>query len=143
MVASAASHARFFLVTPRRSGDHVPITPVWSRDSPMPSPDVLDFARLLAPIPGDKPVGADLRANAGPTSPYYQVKDGRNNARAAERRMEGGAEDPTPPDWKVVVTSATKALTESTKDLELAAYLIEALCRTNGFAGLRDGFKLA
>ena len=109
----------------------------------MPSPDVLDFVRLLAPVPGDKPVGADLRANAGPTSPYYQVKDGRNNARAAERRMEGGAEDPTPPDWKVVVTSATKALTESTKDLELAAYLIEALCRTNGFAGLRDGFKLA
>jgi type VI secretion system protein ImpA len=109
----------------------------------MPSPDVLDFARLLAPVPGDKPAGADLRANAGPTSPYYQVKDGRNNARAAERRMEGGAEDPTPPDWKVVVASATKALTESTKDLELAAYLIEALCRTNGFAGLRDGFKLA
>jgi type VI secretion system protein ImpA len=109
----------------------------------MPSPDVLDFAKLLAPIPGDKPAGQDLRANAGPTSPYYQVKDGRNNARAAERRMEGGVEDPTPPDWKAVVTSATKALTESTKDLELAAYLIEALCRTNGFAGLRDGFKLA
>jgi type VI secretion system protein ImpA len=109
----------------------------------MPSPDVLDFAKLLAPIPGDKPAGEDLRANAGPSSPYYQVKDGRSNARAAERRMEGGVEDPTPPDWKVVVTSATKALTESTKDLELAAYLIEALCRTNGFAGLRDGFKLA
>ncbi len=108
----------------------------------MPSPDVLDFPKLLAPIPGDKPAGADLRGNAGPTSPYYQVKDGRNNARAAERRMEGGVEDPTPPDWKVVVTSATKALTESAKDLELAAYLIEALCRTNGFAGLRDGFKL-
>ena len=109
----------------------------------MPSQDVLDFAKLLAPIPGDKPVGADLRANAGPTSLYYQVKDGRNNARAAERRMEGGLEDAIPPDWKVVVASATKALSESAKDLELAAYLIEGLCRTNGFAGLRDGFKLA
>jgi type VI secretion system protein ImpA len=108
----------------------------------MPSPDVLDFAKLLAPIPGDKPVGADLRGNAGPTSPYYQVKDGRNNARAAERRIEGGQDDGAPPDWKVVVASATKALGESAKDLELAAYLIEALCRTNGFAGLRDGFKL-
>jgi type VI secretion system protein ImpA len=108
----------------------------------MPSPDVLDFAKLLAPIPGDKPAGTDLRGNAGPTSPYYQVKDGRNTARAAERRMEGGLEDSTPADWKVVVTSATKALGESAKDLELAAYLIEGLCRTNGFAGLRDGFKL-
>lgn len=108
----------------------------------MPSPDVLDIAKLLAPIAGDKPAGPDLRANAGPTSSYYQVKDGRNTARAAERRMEGGVEDPIPPDWKVVVTAAVKALAES-KDLELAAYLIEGLGRTNGFAGLRDGFKLA
>src|SRR4051794_26825572 len=105
----------------------------------MPSQDVLDFVKLLNPIPGDKPAGADLRADAGPTSLYYQIKDGRNTARAAERRMEGGQEDPVPPDWKVVVTTATKALTESTKDLEVTAYLIEALCRTNGFAGLRDG----
>ncbi len=108
----------------------------------MPSPDVLDFAKLLAPIPGEKPAGTDLRANAGPTSVYYQVKDGRNNARAAERRMEGGLEDSTPPDWKTVAAAATKGLAESTKDLELTAYLIEALGRTHGFAGLRDGFKL-
>jgi len=108
----------------------------------MPSQDVLDFERLLAPIPGEKPVGGDLRVNAGPTSLYYQVKDGRNAARAAERRLEGGADEP-PPDWKPVVTAATKALSEATKDLELTAYLIEGLCRTHGFAGLRDGFKLA
>ncbi len=109
----------------------------------MPSQDVLDFAKLLAPIPGDAPVGVDLRVNAGPNSTYYQVKDGRNTARATERRIEGGVDDAAPPDWKIVVTTATKALSESTKDLELTAYLIEALCRTHGFAGLRDGFKLA
>jgi type VI secretion system protein ImpA len=108
----------------------------------MPSPDVLDFAKILAPIPGDKPAGADLRVNAGPTSLYYQVKDGRTNARASERRMEGGIEDAVAPDWKSVSAGAIKALTESSKDLEIAAYLIEALCRTHGFAGLRDGFKL-
>lgn len=109
----------------------------------MPSPDVLDFERLLAPIPGDKPTGMDLRENAGPSSPYYKVKDGRSAARAAERLMEGGQADAPPPDWKAVVTAATKALAESTKDLEIAAYLIEALCRTHGFSGLRDGFKLS
>jgi len=108
----------------------------------MPSPDVLDFEKLIAPIAGEKPIGADLRVNAGPTSLYYQVKDGRNAARAAERRIEGG-QDESPPDWKPVVAAATKALAESTKDLELTAYLIEGLCRTQGFAGLRDGFKLA
>lgn len=108
----------------------------------MPTPDVLDFAKILAPIAGEKPVGPDLRVNAGPTSLYYQVKDGRNNARASERRMEGGVEDAVPPDWKSVATAAVKALTENSKDLEIAAYLIEALCRTQGFAGLRDGFRL-
>jgi type VI secretion system protein ImpA len=108
----------------------------------MPSPDVLDFDRLFAPIPGDRPTGEDLRENAGPSSLYYKVKDGRSAARAAERQMEGGQEDAPPPDWKAVVASGTKALAESTKDLEIAAYLIEALCRTHGFTGLRDGFKL-
>jgi type VI secretion system protein ImpA len=109
----------------------------------MPSPEVLAFAKILAPIPGDKPAGADLRVNAGPTSLYYQVKDGRNNARASERRMEGGAEDAVPPDWKSVGTSAIKALSENSKDLEITAYLIESLCRTHGFAGIRDGLRLA
>ena len=108
----------------------------------MPSADVLNFETLLAPIPGEKPVGGDLRVNAGPTSLYYQVKDGRNAARAAERRIEGGT-DETPPDWKPVVNTATKALSEATKDLELTAYLLEGLCRTQGFAGLRDGFRFA
>ena len=108
----------------------------------MPSADVLDFETLLAPVPGERPVGGDLRVNAGPTSLYYQVKDGRNAARAAERRIEGG-QDETPPDWKPVVAAASKALGTATKDLELTAYLIEGLCRTRGFAGLRDGFKLA
>jgi type VI secretion system protein ImpA len=106
----------------------------------MPSPDVLDFEKLLAPIPGEKPVGGDLRVVAGAL--YYQVKDGRNAARAAERRIEGG-QDESPPDWKPVVNSASKALGEVSKDLEITAYLIEGLCRTQGVAGIRDGFKLA
>ena len=108
----------------------------------MASPEVLDFEKLLAPIPGDSPVGIDLRTNTAPSSPYYQVKDARSAARAAERQMEGGLDDAPTPDWKAVVTHATKALTTNSKDLEIAAYLIEALCRTNGFAGLRDGFRL-
>jgi type VI secretion system protein ImpA len=35
------------------------------------------------------------------------------------------------------------ALSEQTKDLEITTYLIEALLRLEGFAGLRDGFRLA
>lgn len=109
----------------------------------MPSPDVLDFAKLLAPIPGDKPTGSDLRANVSPSSPYYKVKDARTAARSAERQAESGAEDAPPPDWKAVISTATQVLSQSSKDLEVTAYLIEALARVHGFAGLRDGFRLA
>jgi type VI secretion system protein ImpA len=109
----------------------------------MPSPDTLELAKLIAPIPGPKPTGDDLRGSAGPGSAYYQVKDARNTARAAERQVEGGAEDAPTPEWRPVVTAASKALAEKTKDLEVVAYLIEGQCRTHGFAGLRDGFKVA
>ncbi len=108
----------------------------------MPSPDVLDFAKLLAPIPGDKPTGADPRANTSPSSPYYKVKDARTAARSAERQVESGAEDAPTPDWKAVVATATTALATAAKDLEVTAYLIEAVTRVNGYAGLRDGFRL-
>ncbi len=109
----------------------------------MPSPDVLDFAKLLAPIPGDKPTGADPRANVAPSSPYYKVKDARTAARSAERQVESGAEDAPTPDWKAVIATATTALSTSAKDLEVTAYLIEALTRVHGYAGLRDGFRFA
>lgn len=108
----------------------------------MPSPDTLDFAKLLAPIPGDKTVGPDLRAASGPSSLYYQVKDARSAARAAERQIESGTTDGPVPDWKAVLSAGIKALATGAKDLEIAAYLIEALARVHGYAGLRDGFKL-
>src|SRR5947208_13126434 len=109
----------------------------------MPSPEVLDFATLLAPIPGDNPAGADLRADASPSSPYYAVKDARSAARAAERQLLlEGDENASPPDWRPVLQHGSKVLAERSKDLEVAAYMIEALVRLQGFPGLRDGFRL-
>ncbi len=109
----------------------------------MPPADTLDLAALLAPVAGPDPAGADLRVGAGPGSPYYLVKDARTLARAAERSMENGDEGAAPADWKPVATHAVAALTAKTKDLELAAYLIEAQLRQHGFAGLRDAFAAA
>jgi type VI secretion system protein ImpA len=109
----------------------------------VPTASVIDVAALLQAIPGDKPTGMDLRANTEPGSLYYAIKDARNAARAAERRLESGSEDTTAPDWKTPFQLAGKALQSSTKDLELSAYLIEAAVRLHGFAGLRDGFRVA
>lgn len=106
----------------------------------MASKELLDFAKLLAPISAEKPTGVDPRSDTTPESLYHKIRDARKAAREAER--PGKIDDANPPDWKLVQQLATKALAEKAKDLEIAAYLIEALLRLNGFAGLRDGFRL-
>jgi type VI secretion system protein ImpA len=44
--------------------------------------------------------------------------------------------------WRPVLDAAPKILGTLSKDLEVAAWLIEAEVRLNGFAGLRDGLRL-
>jgi type VI secretion system protein ImpA len=110
----------------------------------MASPETLEFARLLNAIPGGKPVGEDLRADASPTSLYYAIKGARDTARDAERKLVGNPDDGTaPPDWKKVLQPSVQAIAEKSKDLQITAYLIESLVRLHGFAGLRDGLRLA
>ncbi|MCI0462756.1 MAG: type VI secretion system protein TssA [Gemmataceae bacterium] len=110
----------------------------------MPSPAVLDFDKLLLPIAGENPAGVDLRADSSPNSLYYLVKDARNAARTAERQSVMDEDQATSQaDWRPVLKHATEALATHSKDLELTAYLVEALVRLEGFGGLRDGFRLA
>src|SRR5262249_52989601 len=111
----------------------------------MASANTIDFAKLLAPIPGDKPTGPDSRTDPSPQSIYYMVKDARGKARLAERQLLLG-EEVAPdqmPNWQPVLQHGITALTTKTKDIEITAYVIEALLRRHGFAGLRDGFRLA
>lgn len=108
----------------------------------MPSPEVLDFAKLLAPIDGANPAGVDLRADPSPVSDYHTIRSARQAASETERRNDQG-DDLGPPDWRAVLDRSVKVLGTKSKDLEINAYLIESLVRVHGFAGLRDGFHLA
>ena len=113
----------------------------------MGSPDVLDFDRLLAPIPGENPAGRPLRADFSPTSLYQAIKDSRSAARAGERNAAWSDESDTQDGdhrahWKRLLELAPKAIAEESKDFEIAAWLSEALVRQYGYAGLRDGFRL-
>jgi type VI secretion system protein ImpA len=109
----------------------------------MSTPDILDFPKLLAPISGDQPAGVDLRADASPGSAYYAVRDVRLANRAAERQLLADPGTAAAPDWRPVLQRGQAVLAEKAKDLEIVAYVIEALVRLHGFAGLRDGFRLA
>jgi type VI secretion system protein ImpA len=70
--------------------------------------------------------------------------DAGAEARAAERAADGAPsqDGTTPLEWRTVRQLATEALTKSTKDLEIAAWLTEALVRGEGIAGLEAGARL-
>ena len=117
----------------------------------MGSPATIDHDQLLAPVSEENAAGEDLRADASPTSAYYRQKDARKASRAKERSAGLDNMDPdarseipdTRADWRPVLEQSVALLTERSKDLELVAWLIEALVRLYGFAGLRDGFRFA
>jgi len=106
-----------------------------------------DLEAILAAIPGDQPVGTDLREDYTPTSVYFRLRDARADARDAERQADspdrqgegGGGEEGLQGKWRPVATLAALALKESTKDLEVATWLTEALVRTAGLEGLQAG----
>ena len=107
----------------------------------MSAPTTIDLDLLLAPIAGEKPTGTDPRENASPASPYFRVKDARASARAFER-SNVDPDAPVAESWSVVLDAGQKLLAKDAKDLEIAAWMTEALVRIEGFAGLRDGLRL-
>ncbi len=117
--------------------------PLHPEASAMPSPAVIDVESLAAAVNDESPVGVDLRADASAASVFYDIKDARSTARAAERQALMGDPEAPEADWRPILELAPKILAESSKDLEVTAYYIEALVRETGLAGLRDGFQLA
>lgn len=102
-----------------------------------------ELAALLEPLPGEAPAGADLREDFTAQSIYYRLRDARADARAAERESDAQAgEAVVPPQWRQVRDLSMQALSGKTKDLEIAAWLTEALIRGEGVAGLAAGARL-
>jgi type VI secretion system protein ImpA len=107
-------------------------------------PEGFDLEALLAPLPGDAPQGIDIREDFSAASPYNRLRDARSDARDAERGREAGdtdARDPLPL-WRTVAELAMQTLRETSKDLEVAAWLTEALVRSHGLSGLAAGAQV-
>jgi type VI secretion system protein ImpA len=101
-----------------------------------PSPEVIDIEALLAPIAGENPAGESLQ--------YSGVYDQIREARRSEDSLAQGdwQREIKAADWDDVIRLATEALRERTKDLQISAWLAEAIVKTSGYPGLRDGLKL-
>lgn len=99
----------------------------------------LDLASLTAPIPGDYPGGVSIP---------YDVKDQLDQMRKEVDPDSFAADDPLRPtefkkaDWAGIVKIGSKTLSQTSKDLQIAARMVEALTRLDGFKGLGDGLEL-
>jgi type VI secretion system protein ImpA len=103
----------------------------------------VDIETLLTPISVEAPTGVDVRADFSPASNYFRLRDARAEARAAERAAETSADGDAGGDgWRLVRSLSLKILSEQAKDLEVAAWLTEALVRSNGLAGLAAGAEI-
>ena len=91
---------------------------------------------LLNPIAGENPSGQNLRY-----APVYdKIKEARredDDAAQGDWKRERKVAD-----WPLVVKTAGETLATKSKDLQLAAWLTEALLKTQGVGGLRDGLDL-
>jgi len=106
---------------------------------------ILNLEQLLSPISAEQPSGVDARTNDVASGLYYEIRDARSNARAIERNSLPGDHNDEHPEkefWKLILDKGPEFLINQSKDLEVAAWLTEALTREHGFAGLRDGISL-
>jgi len=99
-------------------------------------PSVINFETLLAPVSEDKPSGEYLR--------YSGIYDEISEARRADKDVPQGEwqTEIKVADFRKVIGLAVPSLEKDTKDLQIAAWLSEALVNEHGFVGLRDSLKL-
>lgn len=105
----------------------------------------IDLDALLAPLEtGDQGAGVDLRSDYSATSLYQKLRDSRAAARAEERARDADNESDAPAaaGWRDVLATGQKALATQSKDMEIAAWMTEALVRIHGLPGLTAGAKL-
>lgn len=96
----------------------------------------IDLEVLLKPIPGENPAGADLR--------YHTLTDQIKEARRKEDDLNQGvwSRDVKTADYAQVIKLSKEALSKHSKDLQIAAWLVEALLQQEELAGLMQGLQL-
>ena len=88
---------------------------------------------IFDPIPGDNPGGESLR--------YAPIYDKIKEARRQDDDAPQGdwARERKVADWPLTIKLITETLATKSKDLQLAAWLTEALLQREGIGGLKEG----
>jgi type VI secretion system protein ImpA len=109
---------------------------VVSQTSHTSAPPVIDVGALLAPIPGAARAGENLK--------FAGLHDDIRHARRADDALGQGdwVRETKAADWGRAARLAADALANQTKDLQVCAWMAEALVKLHGFAGLRDSLRV-
>jgi type VI secretion system protein ImpA len=96
-----------------------------------------DIDRLLSPISSDNPAGVSLRYDPV----YDQLREMR---RGDDTDLPQGVwkSDPKKADWKAAEELCLEILETRSKDLQVAAWLLEAWIHLHGFGGAAEGFNV-
>ncbi len=101
------------------------------------APRWVDWEKLDAPISEDKPEGDSLRYEGA----YDKIQDARKQDNP---RLDQGVweTDLKQADWDRVIQHARQALETQSKDLQIAAWLLEAWAYRYRFEGIRNGLEV-
>jgi type VI secretion system protein ImpA len=107
----------------------------------------LDPTSFGTPLEGDAPSGENLQASEEGRAARSALRDLREEARRMERKADDGdTSDGGWPAargiWADARDQALDILRTRSRDLDVAAICVEALARTDGFAGLAAGFAM-
>jgi len=99
---------------------------------------------LIQPISEESPQGKDLREDPVAMETYYDLKELRSTLRNEEEAafLEDSEGLEANKSWQAIVTATVTILTEQSKDLEVTAWLLEALVHDEGYQGLNQGLTL-
>lgn len=99
---------------------------------------MIDITSLLDPISDADACGADLSFSLE----FDAIQEARRSDDASLDQGEWVTELKSA-DWAGVSRQCSLLLEQRSKDLRLAVWMAEAMARTDGFAGLTEGFRLA
>lgn len=131
----------------------------------MPLTDYLDLESLRLPPASGGPAGVDLRTDDEAARLWREAREWRAEARQIERDADaaiggeqaaaataGSAGRPpekqvsraeATPRWRAIAARSAELLRDRSRDLTVGALMIEALARTDGFAGIAAGCDAA
>lgn len=111
-------------------------------------PQVLDIESLTSPISEESPSGVELRSSEH-ANEFFDLREIFSQSNKAERDIQTAMAFPDEefpdlkdPEWEEVRERSIHILSNYSKDVSVASWLIESTMRLEGIAGLRDGFKL-